>query len=168
MRKTVAIFGTLLITVMILISGSAVAAWVWANHYEAPYTYCSNPGQAVGAPDGSYASLGFDGPPPELGWILLDLTSSNAMGSSQDFRVVAATPVNESYAVWVCETTDLQFKLYVGSGWDTENLTFTTPSNPPAASWRYIYIMGTSGVTAGAGGGDYEYGPDIDAVGWDK
>jgi hypothetical protein len=168
MRKIVVTLGTLFIVAIILISGTAVATWVWADHAEAfPNTYCSNPSNAAGAPDGNYASLGFEGPPPELGWILLDLTSTNAMGPNQEFLVVAYTSINETYDVSVSPDTNPANTQYVGSGWDTENLTFTTPSQPFDGQWRYILIQGTSGITALLGG-DFVYGPDIDAVGWDK
>jgi len=169
MRRTVAIFGTLLIAAIFIITGSAVAqTWHWIDHYEPLFTVnCSYPWKAEDAPDNDYASLGEHIPPadPVLGWALLDLDSGNEMGPSQDFTVFAVTPVNESYAVWVSVTTNLQYKIYVGSGWDTENLTFQTPSQPVNAQWRYILLVGTSGV-ADAAGGDHAYGADIDAVGW--
>jgi len=164
MRKTVAIFGTLMIAAVLIISGSTVAAWVWADHHEAAYTYCSNPTQAVGAPDGSYASLGFDGPPPVLGFIALDLGSLYAMPADQDFTVFADSPIEETYTAYVGITSDPQYSLYVGGGNDTRDFIFTTPASPPSAWYRYIFLNGTSGVQAG----DYYYGPEIDAVGWDK
>jgi len=166
MRKTVAIFGTLLIAAVLIISGSA-AAWVYA--ISQTNVNCTDPDEARFAPNSDYASLGKHLPPadPVLGWILLDLGSINVMPANQDFTVFAQSSVEENYTVYVSETTDLQYKLYVGSGWDTEDLIFTTPLNPQATWYRYIYLEGLSGVTAGAGGGDYAYGPDIDAVGWD-
>jgi len=165
MRRTVAISGILLITVVLIISGSAVAAWHWIDHYEPLYTVnCTSPWDAENAPDNDYASLGDDGPPPVLGWILLDLDLGNEMGPSQNFTVFAQSSVEENYTVYVSETTDLQYKLYIGSGWDTENLTFQTPSSPPTAKWRYILLVGVTGYAGGIG--DYAYGPDIDAVGW--
>jgi hypothetical protein len=56
---------------------------------------------------------------------------------------------------------------YVGTGWDTDDLIFQTPSGPPGTLWRYIFLEGKTGIAI-ADGGDYAYGPDIDAVGWYK
>ena len=161
MKKSIAILGTLL-TVIILISGSAVATMVFAYWIDRDNT---TRWWLIDDLDGEYASLGRDGPPPVLGWILLDLGTTNAMPNSQDFTVFAETSGNETYDVSVCPGTDPEDTHYVGSGWDTENLTFQTPSS--GGPWRYIFLEGTSGLTAFAGG-DYAYGPDIDAVGWDK
>jgi hypothetical protein len=164
MRKTVAIFGTLLIAAVLLISGSAVATWVYA--IDNTSSNCMNPDYAENDPDGYDASLGEHVPPaePVLGWILLDLGSVNAMPANQDFTVFADSSSNETYTVWVSETSDVEYKQYVGSGWDTEDLIFTTPSGS-GTSWRYILICGTSGQPTPQ---DPLYGPDIDAVGWDK
>ena len=162
MRKTVAIFGTLLIATVLIISGSAVATWVYAISQTS--SGCSSPGNALGAPDGNYATLGQDGPPPVLGFIALDLGSLYAMPADQDFTVFADSPIEETYTAYVGITSDPQYSLYVGGGNDTRDFIFTTPASPPSAWYRYIFLNGTSGVQAG----DYYYGPEIDAVGWDK
>lgn len=162
MKRSIAILGTILITVVILISGSAVAPWhhaVGIYHYE----NVSDRFNILGAPNGTYASLGFDGPPPELGVIVLDLGSGNEMGPSQDFTVFADTAVEEDYSAAVAESPE-DDGVWVGDGEDTQDFNFTTPSTP-GMEWRYIILIGTSGVTAFSGG-DYYYGPDIDAVGW--
>ena len=159
MRKLITILGTLLIAVTILISGSAVAPWVtWIYEENTSDTDYIN-----GAPNGYYASLGKNGPPAVLGLVVLDLGAANAMGPNQQFTVFADSSVSENYTVAVSETAE-DDGVEVGSGEDTQNHTFYTPSTP-RKSWRYIILTGTSGVTAYAGG-DYYYGPDIDAVGW--
>lgn len=164
MGKAITTLGILLI-VTILISGSAMAAWVWVTWIDEEDT--SNTDNIDGAPDTYVISLGQDGTPPVLGWVLVDLGSGNEMPPSQDFRVVAQSSVEEDYDVFIGITSDVPYMQYVGSGIDTRNETFTTPASPPTGMWRYILLQGQSGVT-GALGGDHEYGPDIDAVGWDK
>jgi len=151
--------GTLLITMVLIISGSAVAPWVitWYSSGN-----CTNLSYITGADDGNHASLGVDGPPPELGWVLLDLGSGNEMPANQLFTVYASSASEENYNVYVVETTDLQYKLYVGNGDDTVDEDFTTPLSPPTGSYRYIYLEATSGVQTI----DYAFGPDIDAVGY--
>ncbi|UCE36801.1 MAG: hypothetical protein JSW00_14985 [Thermoplasmata archaeon] len=165
MRRFIAILGTLLIAMVIIISGSAVATWVYVTWIDEDNT--SNTDNINGAPDDNYASLGEDGPPPVLGWVLLDLGSGNEMPFSQEFTVFADSSMEENYSVWVGETTEKATMSYVGDGSDLDDEIFTTPSQPFNGSWRYIYIEATSGLTAFEGG-DYVYGPDIDAVGWDK
>jgi len=160
MEKLITILGALLITMIILISSSAAAGWL-DSVYSSSGTCTSLP-DILGAPDNSYATIGED--PSTLGWAILDLGSGDEMPSSTNFVVYAQTPVEEDYAVWVGETSDVQYMHYVGQGTDDTNETFTTPSSPPTASWRYILIVGVTGV--GLGTGDYAYGPDIDAVGW--
>jgi hypothetical protein len=158
MRKVITVVGTLL-TVMILFCGSAVAAWVWVEVYDEDYT--TDIYEIEDAPDNVYATIGQN--PSTLGWVILDLGISNAMGASQDFVVVAQSSVSEDYDVFVGETSDVEYMEYVGSGNDTQNNTFTTPSTVERG-YQYILIDGQSGVIAG----DYYYGPDIDAVGWNK
>lgn len=166
MKRIGTILGILL-TVTILISGSAVATWVHADHHEPAYTDCENPTYAEGADNDEYASLGHDDPSPVLGYILLDLGSGNEMPPWQDFTVFADTDVNETYHVSVAPDDNPNATQYVGTGWDTEDLIFQTPGGPPGTLWRYIFLEGITGQPA-SGGGDYYYGPEIDAVGWDK
>jgi hypothetical protein len=161
MRKMIMILGTILITAMVLISGSAVATWVHVTYFWETNT--TNPGNIDGAPDGTVASLGKNVPPPTLGSIHLDLGPSNAMPNSQDFTVFAGSIVNETYYVYVGETSDVNASSYIGTGWDTENLTFQTPSMGDGA-WRYIFLEGITGALST----DPGPGPEIDAVGWDK
>lgn len=160
MKKSIAILGTMLITVTILISGSGIAPWFFVDHYEPLYTVnCTSPGAAVGAPDDEYASLGEDNP-PVLGLIVLDLDRGNEMGPDQEFTVFANSSVSEIYNVSISETaTDDGY--YLGSNEDTEDHNFTTPSTP-GKEWRYIIMWGWTGSLTP----DYHYGPDIDAVGW--
>jgi hypothetical protein len=161
MKRFIVILGTLLIATVIIISGSAVATWVYVTVYSSDN--CTDIDEIEGAPDDDYASLGEYGPPAVLGWVLLDLGSANAMPNSQDFTVFAGSAANETYEVHVIETPEPENKKYVGTGYDTKDFIFQTPSTG-IEPWRYIYIMGTSGDWAS----DPAYGPDIDAVGWDK
>ncbi len=157
-------FGTILgilLTVTILISGSAVA-WVYAYWIDEDNTTDID---YIDDLDGNHASLGEHNPPapPVLGWVLLDLGSGNEMPNSQDFTVFADSIGNETYDVSVGETPNPAATEYVGTGYDTQRLTFQTPSTGDDA-WRYILIEGkTGGLSL-----DPAYGPDIDAVGWDK
>jgi hypothetical protein len=165
MRKTIAILGTLLIAAVLIISGSAVAAWYYIDHVETEL-YATNSGNIVGGPDSSFATCGQNGRPNKLGYIVGDLGSGNEMGPLQDFTVFAnmTNGINETYDVLVSEHPNLVDFVYVGSGWDSENLVFTTPGTDPS-SWRYIWINGTSGYTHPTF--DPIHGPEIDAVGWE-
>jgi hypothetical protein len=161
MRKIITIFGTLLITAIILISGSVVATFVYGeNIYN--YENVQNRSNILGAPDFNDATLGINS--PALGAIVVELNSSDAMPADQQFTVYAwGSAVNESYSVSVSEDGENDV-IYRGDGWDQENYVFTTPSTP-GKSWRYIHLAGATGQT---GGTDSLYGPEVDAVGWDK
>ncbi len=160
MRKKVAIFGTILIAAILIFSGSAVATWVWVTWIDEDNT--TNPDYINGAPDSNAATIG-ESSPDILGWIICDLGSSNVMPNSQNFSVFGYSTEPEDYTVWVSET-HLRFEDYVGSGTDDTTEIFTTPSTG-GDSWRYILICGTSGYITLT---DPIYGPEIDAVGWDK
>jgi hypothetical protein len=166
MRK-VKRFGIILgiiLTIIILISGSAVAAWVYVTVYD--YDDCTNIYEIEGTDDDTYATLGEN--PSTLGWVILDLGSGNEMPPSQDFTVFTYSTESENYAVsvstgalpddWVPVNDQV-----IGDD-DLDDHDFTTPSTP-LKLWRYIKLVGLSGsVTMG----DPTYGPEIDAVGWDK
>ncbi|UCE36285.1 MAG: hypothetical protein JSW00_12190 [Thermoplasmata archaeon] len=164
MKRIITILGTLL-TVIVLMSGSAVAQPTW--HYAvdvADSEDCTNPDWALGAPNPYDAALGTNGLDPKLGWMLLDLGSGNEMGASQDFTVYASSSVLEYYRlyIWTGEAKD---PLYPEDGWlrdDTQDYGFTTPSTP-GMEWRYFHFVGISGI---CDPGDPYYGADIDAVGW--
>lgn len=163
MRKAIMMLGTILITAVILISGSAVATWAYAQSIVS-YGNVTNPNNILYAPDDYYASLAvYNAPILTIGWIFIDLGSENAMPNSQDFTVFADTIIEEIYDVSVSEISDLRYVTYVGRGSDNNDETFTTPSIGGGA-WRYILIEGYIGATAQ----DPEPGPDIDAVGWDN
>jgi hypothetical protein len=161
MRRLITILG-ILVTVTIIISGSAVAQ-VW--HYAVAvtdYYDCLNPDYALYAPNGQHAALGVDTPYQKLGWIILDLGEDNEMGRNQDFTVFASSAVLEYYRVYISVgTTEWEPE----EGWfgnDSEDHDFTTPGTPNR-EWRYIKLVGISGI---CDPGDPDYGPDIDAVGW--
>ena len=154
--------GTILISAVILISGSAVATWVHVTYIAQNNT--TFPGNIDGAPDNAAVSLGTTGPPPGFGWILCDLGLSNVMPNSQDFTVFAPATIsvhNESYNVYVSPNA-IDF-TYVGTGWDSKSEIFTTPSTG-GNLWRYIYLE----TNYGHSGDDPAPGPELDAVGWDK
>ncbi len=161
MKRYTAILGILL-TITILISSSALAQPTW--HYAQDYSQinCTDPGEALYAPDDDHASCGKN-TPQVLGTLTLDLgqNSDDWMGPNEDFTVWGQPGgVNESYDVGLI---DSKGNPSAGgwSGYDAADLTFTTPSGE--ARWRYIVITGTSG---GTDAGDPIYGPEIDAVGW--
>jgi hypothetical protein len=164
MRKIILMLGTILIAT-ILISGSAVAGW----HYSTIYSSynCTSITNIEGAEDGYHATLGVDGSPVQnpgtLGWVLLDLSSDNAMGPDQDFTVFADSSIEELYDAYVGETPNPYATSWVGQGGDTNDEIFTTPSTPNKA-YRYIFIEGTTGSVDL----DPHYGPEIDAVGWES
>jgi hypothetical protein len=160
MRKTITIFGTLLITAIILISGSAIAAEEFIVRVES-YNNCTNPNSAVGSPNDAYATVGVN--PGSLGWILLDFGLATAMGADQNFTVYGmSSGETEEYSVSIIE--QYGYEVSVGSGEDTTDNVFITPSAPPYYSWRWVNITGTSG---NKGDGDMIYGPEIDAVGYE-
>jgi hypothetical protein len=161
MRKTITILGTMIITSIILISGSVVAPWVYG---ESVYNseYASNESNILGAPGGGDATLGENLPSQRTGAIVVELNSSDAMPPDQQFTVFAGgTLVNETYSVSVSEDGETDV-IYRGDGDDQSDYVFTTPSTP-GKSWRYIHLAGTSGSRVGL---DDIYGPEIDAVGW--
>jgi hypothetical protein len=159
MRRYLTIFGIIL-TVVILLSGSAVAPdWHYAEEVALHYQ-CTYEEEALGYPDGVDATIGEN--PDKLGTIVLDLGADNEMGDSQDFTVFASSVYYEEYDVGVSEDTNPGNFTGVGSGNDTSDNYFRTPSTK-GKSWRYIIIEATSGH--GGPSEDY-YGPEIDAVGW--
>ena len=162
MRKAIMMLGTLLITAIILISGSAVATWVYVLFNDELNT--TDPLNIENEPDNKPASLGNVGPPVVLGWLLVNLSLDDVMPNSQDFTVFAACTENvheESYKVYVGENTENL--TYVGTGWDTTSEIFTTPSTGGNA-WRYILLEAYISDTRN----DPAPGADLDAVGWDK
>jgi len=164
----VAIFGTLIIAAVLIISGSAAAPY--ADHYEPAYTTnCTNPNDAVGSPNNDDATIGQNGPPPALGVLMLDLDEGNEMGANQLFTVygwsVFGVNINETYNITIY-TDDFGDSYGPYNGWDSADLDFYTPSNPPTAEWRYIEITGTYGEVQGGNEYDTTYGPEIDAVGY--
>jgi hypothetical protein len=161
MRKTIMMTGTILIVAVILISG-AVAAWVYVDRLYSSYN-CTDPDEALGVDDGIHASLGQVGPPPVWGWMFLELNISDVMPNSQDFTVYAESSIEETYLVSVSETPDPDEATYVGTGYDTDDEIFTTPSTGGGA-WRYILIEAETSSTVW----DPAPGAEIDAVGWDK
>jgi hypothetical protein len=163
MRGVVTILGTLLITVVVIISGSVVAAtWHYAQEVEFE-EHCTNSTYILYDPDNDSASIGEY--PNVLGRILVDLGEDNWMGNNQNFTVFGGSSpecAKEEYDVWVSEDNEtIDYEDYCGRGDDRENEEFWTPSEI-GKQWRYIYIHAVSGHPSG---GD-AFGPDIDAVGW--
>jgi hypothetical protein len=158
MRKAIMFLGTILIAAVILISGSAVATWHYAVAVD-HYAFCTNPDEALDAPDGVYASIGVDGPPTILGVIFLDLGLYNGMETNQQFWVFARSDVPEEYRVRVLEE-DFKNPSSWEYGYDDADEDFYTPSL--GGLFRYIEIQGWTG-----GGYDPVNGPEIDAVGFE-
>lgn len=162
MRKAMTILGTLLITAIILISGSVVATWVFGVivDFEQGTTF---PEQALGQPNSVHATVGNNTPDSTLGILRLDLGAANMMSERTYFYVIAQSTVSENYSVTVYNH-DKTFSVSVGSGEDTNDQTFKTPDSP-SRSYRYIEIHG---LTGNIGDGDPFYGPEVDAVTWNK
>jgi hypothetical protein len=117
----------------------------------------TNGSYILGHEDTNEATIGYGG-----GWIVVELKPGDYMDADQLFTVYSVGGgVTESYDVGVSE--DLNTEVYVGSGDDSGDQTFYTPSSPDPASWRYIRIVASSGTW---GPGDTIVGPEIDAVGW--
>ena len=159
MRRTVAICGTFLIAAVLIISGSAVAAWYYAVSVDDGADYTDG-NEMLGSDDDDHGTLGIDSP-LRLGWISLDLGSGNEMGPSQDFTVFANSADSEEYSVHV-QDPGKNVPVWLGNNYDLADHDFTTPSTF-GKTWRYIILVGESGLDTG----DYAYGPDIDAVGWE-
>jgi hypothetical protein len=159
MRKLIVILVTTLIAT-ILISGSSVATlcWVWDVH---SYNNCSNPDNAEGSQDGSYATIGYEG---DDGWIILDWSDTTAPGPSENFTVYGGGGITEDYVVKVINLYMTNTQT-VGTGDDSGNNVFTTPATPPGEGWRYVRIEGDA--TGGTSREDPLTGPEIDAVSWD-
>jgi len=166
MKRFITILGVVLI-ILILTSSSAVAPY--ADHYEPAYSSnVTSPTYAVGAPGGGDATIGVN--PSTLGVLVLDLGTNpnNWMDPNQAFTVYGYSGVNninETYNISVM-TDGMTHRAGPWDGYDSANLSFTTPSNPQAVKWRYFEINGTSGFTSGTNLDDTIYGPEIDAVGW--
>jgi len=163
MRKAIGILGALLIITFILISGSAVARWVYAT-IPISSSDCTNPQYILGPEDDAHATIGHN--PSSLGKITVALAAGHGMDANAEFTVFAwgSSTVNdeeEYYDVYV--SMDNSSYTYVGSDDDQENHTFTTPNY--GSDWRFIHIEGTSG---NIDDGDPNYGPEITAVGWDE
>lgn len=166
MRRTVPILGILLIAAVIIISGSAVG-WVYAGaiYFQENTTNIS---EILDAPDDVHATLGQN--PSSYGSVILDLGAGNKIPYNTEFTVFATggrqfnNYLSEDYEVTVGVDTDA-FEV-VGSDDDQSDHVFTTPNKPPNV-YRYILIVGYDN-----GGIDYlydtNYGPEVDAVGWDK
>jgi hypothetical protein len=156
----------ILLTITILISGSAVAVW----HYARVITLnddTTNEVEILYAPDDVHATLGENGPPKALGFVVVDLGVSHEIPHNTEFWVFATPGAfynnykPEEYLVAVGESSD-SFEL-VGGDDDQGDHVFTTP-NKPGNLYRYILITGTDGKDGAAG--DTIYGPEVDAVGW--
>jgi hypothetical protein len=159
MRKLIMILGTLLIAT-ILISGPVIAAEEFIIRVE-NYENCTNQNEAVGSPDSTYATIGVN--PSTLGWIELDFATGTSMSPDQNFTIYGmSTGETETYNVTVIDQ-DRTWFIPLGSGEDTTDEVFTTPSTE-GLSWRWVNITATSG---NKGTGDLIYGPEIDAVGYE-
>jgi hypothetical protein len=158
--------GTLLIAMVIIISGSAVA-WVYVRTILID-SYCTNLNDILDPEDDTHATLGQGISTP--GSATLDLGAGYEMGPGQEFTVFADGTVEgngktEYYEVFVSQD-NIEFET-VGQDDDQSDHVFTTPDTP-LSLWRYFIIECTEN------GGDYDkdidpiYGPEVDAIGWDQ
>lgn len=162
MKRFIIISGTLLITMAILISGSAVAlTWHYIQSVQRSL-YCTNPFDARYRENGKHATIGENFPAVRLGYIILDLGEGNEMGANQLFTVFHNSVTPEAYKFWLHDDGVHSSDVY--EWWDdTADKNFSTPSTPNRL-WRFIEIHGLSGDTSDDD--DPIYGPEIDAVGW--
>lgn len=159
MRKAFGILVALLISILILISSSAVAAWYYAQSIQ-DSEHATNEDEILDHPDGFHATLGEN--PSTLGWIRVDLGAGNGVPPKHEFTVFARFGgETEEYTVGMSE--DLFSEVSVGEGDDSDDHVFYAPST--GTSWRYIILSGKSGSTSIS---DPIYGPEIDAVGWES
>ncbi|UCE39246.1 MAG: hypothetical protein JSW00_08525 [Thermoplasmata archaeon] len=169
MRKIVVMLGALLIAAVFIISGSAVAPWVY-EYVPGGTCACTNPDYAESSPDYNYATIGQN--PDTLGKILLDLgpNSANWMAEDVPFTVYgwdSSSGVNivETYSIKIYND-GMTVNASLGSRDDDSPQGFTTPSFPEDPEWRYYEITATSGDVYFENEYDTIYGPEIDAVGW--
>ncbi|UCE37054.1 MAG: hypothetical protein JSW00_16425, partial [Thermoplasmata archaeon] len=150
MRK-VKTFGTILGTLLIatiLLSGSVVATWKWAP--EITYSIdCTNPEDALDAPDDTYATVGTNIPDPGTGDLMLDF---------------GFTGIPDYTYVWVMGTDgwglpeNYTINIFLSDGetycgpWfnnnDTYDHSFLTDDSGDDV-WQYVQILGTTGQTDG-------------------
>jgi hypothetical protein len=159
MRKIILMLGTILIAT-ILISGPVMAEEIYIARVESSVD-CTYPSNAVGIHNDAYATIGEN--PSTLGLIILDFGLALSMGSDQEFTIYGMSHgETETYDVRVIEQDGTTY-ADLGSGEDTTDEVFTTPSTS-GRDWRWVKITATFG---NKGDGDNNYGPEIDAVGYE-
>jgi hypothetical protein len=161
MRKYVTILGTLLIAT-ILYSGSAVATWIYAGSVYSS-TDCENPEDALGEPDGEWATIGTSDPIPACGNLILDFGASGIPNFETLWVIGQGTGEDEDYQIFVYQE---DFGKYWGprTRSDQGNEDFALSDADPGHKWQYVLFYGVNGQT---GPGDPIYGPEIDAVRFD-
>jgi hypothetical protein len=155
--KRIGTISGIAIIIMVLTSGSAFGTWYYAvSVYD--YEDCTDPSNALYAPDNNYTSLGKDDT-EELGWIRLDFGFFGGVPPGGNFTVFSNSLISENYSLILIATDGK-----TGStGWyglsDTSDQELQAPLG---YRWRFVEIRAEDGVH-----GDYGYGPDIDAVGYE-
>jgi hypothetical protein len=156
--------GTILISAVILISGSAVATWIYASSVYSDED-CENSEEALGAPDEECATVGTNDPDPTIGDLWLDFGFA---GISNDVDIYvygdAVSNPPEYYTVYIYNN-DLSYSSLLGSGQSDQTTNYFDTGSPNTGFWEFIRIIGTSGSTSPS---DPIYGPEIDAVGYDS
>lgn len=166
MRKVIMILGTVLIAAVLLISGSAVATWIYATSVYSDAD-CENSENALDEPDGEWATVGTNNPDPTAGDLILDFgfvgipDSTNVVVYGQD-----GAGIEEFYDVrFLKDDLTVDPRGWLGNSSDWTNNTFTTGIAGSGRFWEFIEIKGLTGST---GPSDLIYGPEIDAVGYDS
>lgn len=163
MRRTVAIFGTLLIAAVLIISGSAIAQWLYIGGV-VEYENCTNPEEAIGAPDDTYATIGINFP-PTLGKINLSLAALSGMPQYTEFTVFADSTVRENYSLYLVSDLNSEISTVWYGNDDTQDQDFTSTGlmDPDRDRWMYFIIESVEGSINET---DQIFGSEIDAIGW--
>ncbi len=162
MKRFITILGILLTTV-ILLSGSAVATWLYVGSVVSSKD-CTNPDEAIGEEDGDHATIGINSP-PTFGWINLSLAALTGMPGYTAFTVFASSTVRENYSLQQVSLLFQKSTIWYGND-DTQDQYFISEGlrQPDIDLWRYFIIESEEGSTNET---DPIYGSEIDAIGFD-
>jgi hypothetical protein len=162
MRIIGKIIGTLMITALLIISGSANAGWYYITRVEYELN-CTSSSDAIGRPDGNHATVGTN--PSTLGEIILDLGTGTSMQGGQEFTVYASSSFKETYKLrLLSDPSEIASSWWTGCD-DTTDEDFTAPSPPQNEIWRYFEIHSEEGNISEET--DPDYGSEIDAIGFE-
>jgi hypothetical protein len=160
MRKSYILIGIFLLTT-ILLCQPVMASGNYADEVVAE-SYCTNSDEALGAEDGTHATLGVNNPTQRIGSFVLEF-SGNIPGNS--YLWIHANSTLQEYYGWRLLGT-----LGTESDWtwncsDTTTTRFTTPGEPsPVEDWEAIEIATQEQTMPTPDANDPIYGSEIDAV----